>query len=232
MPKIFALSDMHLSFSSQKPMNVFGSRWDNYEQRMFEKWQNTVGQDDVVLMPGDISWATYLKDAVEDFKYIDNLNGAKVISKGNHDYWWETMSKLNGFLTSNDFKSVRFLHNTLEIFGSVAVCGTKGFPETEHEPENDDERKIYNRELLRLENAIDSAKKTGAKKIIVMLHYPPGANSAFARAMQNEKVDFCVFGHLHGNFFSNAVQGNVRGVEYRLVSCDYLKFMPIKICEF
>lgn len=126
----------------------------------------------------------------------------------------------------------RFVHNTTEVFGNVAVCGTKGYPETEQEPDCDEERKLYRRELVRLENAISEAKKTGAERIIVMLHYPPGANSAFAKVMQEENVDFCVFGHLHGGYFKNAVQGNVRGVEYRLVSCDYLKFEPLKICEF
>lgn len=232
MPNIFAISDLHLSFSADKPMNVFGSRWDHYEQRLMQNWQNTVAKDDVVLMPGDISWATYVKDAVCDFNYLEQLNGQKVISKGNHDYWWETLSKLNAFLQTNGFSTVQFVHNTTAVFGNVAVCGTKGYPETEQEPDNDEERKLYRRELLRLEHAICEAKKTGAEKTIVMLHYPPGANSAFARAIQEAGADFCVFGHLHGGYFGNAVQGNVRGVEYRLVSCDYLKFQPLKLCSF
>lgn len=232
MPKIFAISDLHLSFSADKPMNVFGSRWDNYEERLRQNWQEQITKDDVVLMPGDTSWATYVKDACADFEYINKLNGTKIISKGNHDYWWETLSKLNAFLETNLFHTVRFVHNTTEVFGSVAVCGTKGYPETEQEPDCDEERKLYRRELARLENAVSEAKKTGAEKIIVMLHYPPGANTAFAKVMQEEKVDFCVFGHLHGGYYGNAVQGNVRGVEYRLVSCDYLKFKPLKICEF
>ena len=232
MPKLFAISDLHLSFSADKPMNVFGSRWDNYEERLRQNWQEQVSKDDVVLMPGDTSWATYVKDAACDFHFIEKLNGTKIISKGNHDYWWETLSKLNLFLDTNRFSTIRFVHNTTEVFGNVAVCGTKGYPETEQEPDCEEERKLYRRELVRLENAISEAKKTGAEKIIVMLHYPPGANSAFAKVMQEENVDFCVFGHLHGGYFKNAVQGNVRGVEYRLVSCDYLKFEPLKICEF
>lgn len=232
MPKIFAISDLHLSFCVNKPMNVFGGKWDNYEERLKQNWQTMVGQEDIVLMPGDTSWGTYLKETIEDFSFIENLNGTKVISKGNHDYWWETLSKLNAYLQDNSFSTIRFMHNTIEQFGPVTVCGTKGYPETEQEPENDEERKLYNRELVRLENAIEAAKKTGAEKIIVMLHYPPGANSAFAKVMQDAKVDYCLFGHLHGNSYQNAVQGNVRGVEYRLVSSDYLKFMPIEICEF
>jgi len=231
MPKLFAISDLHLSFSAQKPMNVFGAKWDNYEQKLFENWQSLVQKDDVVLMPGDTTWATYVKDAVPDFDFINRLNGIKVISKGNRDYWWETLTKLNGFLDANRFHTVRFLHNTCEVFGNIAVCGTKGYPETEKMPEGEEEQKLYMRELLRLKNAISLAKKTGAEKIVVMLHYPPGPNTEFARVMQEEGVFCCAFGHLHGNY-ERAVQGDVRGVLYRLVSCDYLKFMPKEIATF
>lgn len=231
MPKIFAISDLHLSFSSNKPMDVFGSRWVDYETRLLENWQSVVGKDDVVLMPGDTSWETYIKDAVEDFGFIHRLNGIKLISKGNHDYWWETLSKLNAFLSENGFDSIRFIHNTHQVFGSTVICGTKGYPETEKEPESAEEKKLYNRELCRLQNAICEAKKTGAERIVVMLHYPPGANTAFARCMQEAEIDTCVFGHLHGSY-DHAVQGRVHGVEYRLVSSDYLKFMPLEIGAF
>ena len=232
MPRIFAISDLHLSFSAKKPMNVFGSRWDDYEARLKENWQAQVEKDDVILMPGDSSWATYVKDAFSDFDFINQLNGTKIISKGNHDYWWDTLSKLKGFLEENQFSSIRFFHNTVEVFGDVALCGTKGYPEIEHEPESEEEKKLYRRELTRLENAILAAKNTGAKKIIVMLHYPPGTSSAFAKCMREHQVDACVFGHLHGGHYERAAQGNVGGVEYRLVSCDYLKFSPLYLCDF
>lgn len=230
MPKIFAISDLHLSFGVNKPMHVFGARWENYEARLRENWQSIVSSEDIVLMPGDTSWATYLKDGTEDFSFIHSLNGIKLISKGNHDYWWETLSKLNGFLEENAFSSIRFIHNTNFVVGDTVICGTKGYPETEKEPEGEEEKKLYNRELIRLENAILEAKKTGASRIVVMLHYPPGPNTAFARCMQEHQVNACVFGHLHG-VYDSAVQGNVRGVEYRLVSCDYLKFKPLKLME-
>lgn len=231
MPNIFAISDLHLSFSANKPMHIFGAKWANYENRLLENWQNTVSKDDIVLMPGDTSWATYIKDGLSDFDFIHRLNGIKLISKGNHDYWWETLTKLNGFLDENSLSSIRFIHNTNFVAGNIVICGTKGYPETEKEPVSPDEKKLYNRELVRLQNAIADAKKTGAEKVIVMLHYPPGPNTAFARCMQEQGVDYCVFGHLHGTY-EHAVQGNVRGVEYRLVSCDYLKFMPLKIASF
>ena len=232
MPKLFAISDLHLSFSANKPMNVFGSRWDDYEKRLFENWQSVVSEDDVVLMPGDTSWATYVRDAAKDFDFINRLNGTKLISKGNHDYWWETLSKLGGFLDANHFHTIRFIHNTYFQCGDVVICGTKGYPETEKEPESADEKKLYNRELQRLENAILEAKKTGAARTFVMLHYPPETDTAFARCLKEHAVDFCVFGHLHGNAYASATQGNVGGVEYRLVSCDYLKFMPLEIGSF
>lgn len=232
MPRIFAISDLHLSFSVNKPMNVFGSRWDDYENKLRENWQSVVAPEDVVLMPGDTSWATYLKDAEKDFSFIHRLNGKKLISKGNHDYWWETLSKLNGFLDMNRFDTITFIHNTHFVCGDTVICGTKGYPETEKEPESLEEKKLYNRELVRLQNALDSAKKTGAKRIITMLHYPPGVNTAFAKCLQEAQVETCVFGHLHGGAFMSAAQGDVFGVNYRLVSCDYLKFMPQLISEF
>ncbi len=231
MPRIFAISDLHLSFSVNKPMNVFGSRWDDYENKLRENWQSIVAPDDIVLMPGDTSWATYLKDAKEDFSFIHHLNGKKLISKGNHDYWWETLSKLNGFLDENDFHTITFIHNTHFLIGDTVICGTKGYPETEKEPESLDEKKLYNRELVRLQNALADAKKTGAKHIITMLHYPPGPATAFAKCLQEYRTHTCVFGHLHGTAFSSAVQGDVLGVNYKLVSSDYLKFMPTLICE-
>lgn len=232
MPRIFAISDLHLSFSVNKPMNVFGSRWENYENRLRENWQGVVAKDDVVLMPGDTSWATYLKDAKEDFSFIHNLNGTKLISKGNHDYWWETLSKLNGFLEDMRFDTIQFIHNTHVLLGDTVICGTKGYPETEKEPEGEEEKKLYHRELVRLQNALKSAKETGAKRIITMLHYPPGTNTAFSKCLQESGVHTCVFGHLHGGAFSSAAQGDILGVNYRLVSCDYLKFMPLLISEF
>ena len=105
---IFAISDLHLPLSVNKPMNVFGDKWDNYVERLLDNWQKIVSDDDLVIMPGDISWATYLDDSVEDFSYINSLKGIKVILKGNHDFWWSTMSKLNKYLEGNNFKNINF----------------------------------------------------------------------------------------------------------------------------
>ncbi len=232
MPKIFAISDLHLGFSCSKPMNVFGTHWDNHEEKILNNWQQTVAKDDVVLIAGDVSWEMYVNNAVLDFDFINKLNGTKIITKGNHDYWWETLSKLNKFLDENNFDTIKFLHNTNIVFGDVCICGTKGYPETEGIPSGEDEKKLYLREIQRLQNAVADAKKTGAKKTIVMLHYPPGTDSEFARILKESQVDFCIYGHLHGTTYGVVTKGNVGGVEYRLTSCDYLKFSPIEIMEF
>ncbi len=231
MPKIYAISDLHLGFSCQKPMDIFGARWENHEERLFNNWQETVTKDDIVLVPGDISWETYVNRATVDFDFINKLNGTKIITKGNHDYWWETLSKLNKFLDENNFNTIKFLHNTNVVFKNTVICGTKGYPETEGIPTDDENKKLYLREILRLENAVLEAKKTGAEKIVVMLHYPPGTNTEFARILKENSVDFCIYGHLHGGTYGAVTKGNVGGVEYRLVSADYLHFKPIEIAE-
>ena len=229
MPKIFAISDLHLGFSCEKPMDIFGARWENHEEKLYTNWQNTVSCEDIVLIAGDISWETYLNRAIADFDFINKLNGTKIITKGNHDYWWETLSKLNKFLDENNFSTIKFLHNTNIIFGDTVVCGTKGYPETDGMPTLEQDKKLYLREVERLKNAVEDAKKTNAKKIIVMLHYPPGIDTEFSRILKDAKVDYCIYGHLHGGTFGAVTRGNIGGVEYRLTSADYLNFCPTEI---
>lgn len=227
---IFSISDLHLALSVDKPMDVFGANWSDYVNRLADNWKEMVSEDDVVLLPGDISWATYLNDAVRDFQFIHELPGIKVITKGNHDYWWETLNKMNAFLDKNGFSSIRFLHNCVYHFDGVAVCGTKGYPDTGgQQPADPTEAKLYLREAGRLEWALGEAQKSNAEKIIVMLHYPPGKNSVFAELMQKYHVDVCVYGHLHDKSHKAALQGMIGTVEYKLVSCDYLKFKPYRL---
>ncbi len=232
MPKIFAISDLHLGFSCSKPMDIFGARWKNHEEKLRVNWQKTVGKDDIVLIAGDTSWETYVDNAIADFDFINRLNGTKIITKGNHDYWWETLSKLNKFLDKNNFSTIKFLHNTNVVFGDTVICGTKGYPETEGVPTTDNEKKLYLREIERLKNAVAEAKKQNAKRIVVMLHYPPGTDSEFAKILKESGVAFCVYGHLHGGTFGAVTSGSIGGVEYRLTSADYLKFCPIEIIEY
>ncbi|MBQ3226185.1 MAG: metallophosphoesterase [Clostridia bacterium] len=227
---IYSISDLHLSLGVDKPMEVFGANWTDYVRRLRDNWEALVAPEDIVLLPGDISWATYLAHAVPDFSFIEALPGIKVITKGNHDYWWETLSKMNAFLEKNEFSTIRFLHNTLFETEEAVICGTKGYPDTGGAvPEDETEAKLYLREAGRLEAALLEAKKRGNKKIIVMLHYPPGKDSVFAQMMRKYEVDICVYGHLHDKAHAGALQGMIGSVEYKLVSCDYLKFKPYRL---
>ncbi len=220
---LFAISDLHLSFSADKPMNVFGSLWDCYEEKMEANWNNIVSDNDIVVICGDISWATYIDDAAADFAYIDRLKGKKIILKGNHDYWWTTLSKMNMFLNSNGFSTISVLHNNSFETESISVCGTRGWIPREQCKKADD-KKIYDRELQRFELSLASAKN---KDIIACLHYPP--DEEFLLLMNKYNVKKCLFGHLHAKSQQNAPQGIFNGIECRLVSCDYLGFTPVRI---
>lgn len=227
---IFSISDLHLGMSVNKPMDVFGANWTDYVNRLADNWKSVVCDEDLVLIPGDITWATYIKEAVLDFQYIHELPGIKIITKGNHDYWWETLKKLNAFLAENHFDSIHFLHNSIYTYGGAVICGTKGYPDTDGIlPQDPVEAKLYQREAGRLEWALGEAVKSQPEKLIVMLHYPPGKDSIFADIMKRYHVDVCVYGHLHDKSYAGALQGQVGGIQYKLVSCDYLKFKPYRI---
>ncbi|MCL2740153.1 MAG: metallophosphoesterase [Oscillospiraceae bacterium] len=223
---IFALSDLHLSFGVNKPMNVFGKAWHNYEEKIRENWEREVSDDDFVLICGDFSWATYVDEAKLDFEFINALPGQKIISKGNHDYWWTTAAKQKEFLEQNNLDKISFLHNNSYVLGEdVAVCGARGWtPEEMHK--NDEDRKIYDRELIRLELSLKSIPSSASTKI-AMLHYPP--DNKVMQILSDYKVDECVYGHLHAQSHKYAVYGTLDGVRYNLTSCDYLGFSPFKI---
>ena len=168
----------------------------------------------------------YLEETYEDFKYIDSLNGNKIILKGNHDYWWTTMSKHNAWCQKNGFNSIRFLHNNCYIYNETAVCGTRGWQMTSC---NSDDIKIYNREIERLKNSLADLKGKNFENTVIALHYPPDEN--FRNIISNAGVKTCIFGHLHGQGFKDYKDYTENGVEYKLVSSDYLKFKPIKILD-
>ena len=226
---IFAISDLHLPLGVNKPMDVFGPKWSNYVERLRDNWQKIVSEDDIVIMPGDISWATYLEDSVKDFEYINSLNGRKVILKGNHDFWWSTMNKLREFLAEHSFDTIEFIHNTAVMYGDTAICGTRGW-NIAHENSSDEDKKIFLREKQRMILSLEEAKKKGAKRIIAAMHYPPvergGDNFDFINIFKEYGVRKCIYGHLHAAAQSYAAQGDVMGVDLALVSCDYLKFVP------
>jgi len=240
---VYAIGDLHLAQSIDKPMDIFGAKWSNYMEQIRESWESTVTDEDTVIIPGDISWATYLEEAVLDFKFIDSLPGNKIILKGNHDYWWTTLTKLENFLLHNDFKTIKFLQNNCFEAGSFRICGTRGWKCPGDDDFNEEDKKIYERELQRLElslksiNSKSGKKKSGepdedsGKNIIVALHFPPFNSkwqpSEFIEIMKKYGVKICIYGHIHGESHKNAFQGDLDGISFKLVSSDYLKFEPL-----
>ena len=227
---IFAISDLHLSLGCDKPMDVFGSKWLNYTERMRKNWNSIVTASDYVIIPGDISWATYIDDAVRDFEYINNLNGKKILLKGNHDYWWTTASKMTKFFEKNNFDTIRFVQNNSVIISDnnrkIAICGTRGWC-VEGSPDfKEQDRKIYLREAERLKLALSAAEKVKEEGdgIIALIHYPPfnvrRENSLFTDLFEKYGVSDAVYGHLHGKDCRTDLKIEKNGVRYILTSCD------------
>lgn len=222
--KLFAISDLHLSLGTDKPMDIFGHSWENYEERLEKNWRETISDDDTVIINGDISWATYLENTTEDFKFINNLPGRKIFLKGNHDYWWTTLNKQNAFYEENDFSTINVLQNNFYMVKDAAICGTRGWQLTKN---NEHDRKVYERELQRLKLSLDAAAANKPREIITALHYPP--DNKFKELLSNYRVSVCVYGHLHGNSYRYVRDTIEDGISYRLVSCDYLNFIPLEI---
>lgn len=227
---IFAISDLHLSLGGDKPMDVFGSKWNNYTDRMQKIWNSIVTDRDVVIIPGDISWATYIDDAVTDFEYINSLNGKKLILKGNHDYWWTTQNKMNIFLDKHNYDSIEIIQNTAVLYNETAICGTRGWIIPSSGSDGED-RKIFEREKQRLILSLECAKALHPKKIIAAMHFPPidknSLSSDFFDILKAYNVSECIYGHLHDASHTTAPIGTFDGIRLRLVSCDYLNFTPI-----
>lgn len=226
---LFVIGDLHLSFGSEKPMDIFGEQWTEHPRRIAESWLEKVKECDVVLVPGDISWALKLKDAMIDLEWLNDLPGKKICIKGNHDYWWQTISKLNTL-----YENVHFLQNNCYFYEDYAICGTRGWLCPNDSNFSQKDTKIYLRELNRLELSLKEAKKNGCEKIIVMLHYPPHNEnkevSGFEELFKKYGVETVVYAHLHGKkYYDLGVKGNRDGIQYHLTSCDYLNFEPLRI---
>ncbi|WP_425448072.1 metallophosphoesterase [Dethiothermospora halolimnae] len=226
---IYGIGDLHMDSSGKKPMDVFGDNWINHDEKIFEYWKETVKEGDLVLLPGDISWALKLKDAKDDLEKIDRLPGIKIITKGNHDYWWETKTKLNNL----DLDAITFLHNDSYIHKNIGICGSRGWAAKDSDEFNEHDEKMFNRELNRLELSLSSIKDDVSKKI-VMIHYPPfnstdKSPNEFVDLMKKYNVDICVYGHLHAEGHYFAVEGNIEGIDFHCISCDYIDFKLKKI---
>lgn len=227
---IYAISDLHLSFNTNKPMNIFG--WDNYEEKIKQDWQAKVKDEDLVLLPGDFSWEMKLENTYKDFKFINTLPGKKLLLKGNHDLWWTTLKKMREYLEKREFKNIDFIYNNSYEFENFIIAGTRGWNLIS---ESEEDKKIKERELIRLRNSIeDGRKKYGTEKqIIVCMHYPPLlkeiTHTDFSQILEEYNVKYCIYGHLHGKSHINVFDGLLNDINYKMVSCDYTKFKLIKI---
>ncbi len=225
---IFTIGDLHLSLGTEKPMDIFKG-WENYTQKLEENWREHITENDTVVVVGDISWAMKLEDTHSDFLFLDNLPGKKIMLKGNHDYWWQTKNKIEKYFEQCGFKTLSILFNNCFVIDDVAICGTRSwlFEDGEH---ND---KIKNRELGRLLASLEAAKAQNVREIVAFLHYPPisklSESAEMIAAIQKFGVKRCYYGHLHGESIKSAVQGEIGGIDYKLISADALKFCPLKI---
>lgn len=228
---LFAIGDTHLSLGAAKPMDVFGGAWENYVEKLQQGFAAVQAEDTVVLC-GDLSWGMSLDEALPDFQFLDALPGTKYIVKGNHDYWWTTANKMLNFWAEHGLTTLRLLHNNCAFYGDVALCGTRGwfFDAAQAEAETD---KVYRRELIRLECSLQAAGDAPTK--LAFLHYPPKYQGYICQdiveLLEKYHVSQCFYGHLHGPSHKLAIQGPAGGVDYRLVSGDYLDFVPEKILE-
>lgn len=227
---IYVIADLHLSFSQNKPMDIFGDNWESHAEKIKENWIKKVKADDYVILPGDFSWATYIEDTKLDFSYLNSLPGKKILLKGNHDYWWTTLASMRKFVKENEFENIDFLYNNSYLVEDKIIVGTRGWNVLDSE----DDKKMIKRETARLELSIkDGIQKYGnEREIIAFLHYPPITqnnlnkleNREFINMLKKYNIKRCYYGHLHGQSHKDAVVGIIDGIEYKLISADYLNF--------
>ena len=225
---LYAISDIHLSLGCDKPMDVFPG-WDNYVEKLKVNWSSLVADGDTVVIAGDISWGMSLKESLADFQFIHDLPGKKIILKGNHDYWWDTVTKMDAYLFQNGITSIQFLHNNCFFTENFALCGTRGWMSDNGEAQN---KKMIAREALRLETSLQLAQGKDYEKL-VFLHYPPimGGNECteLTDVLKKYGVNRCFYGHIHSQKVPRPQRFFRDGIEYDILSCNYLNFTPLKI---
>ena len=226
---LYAIGDLHLSFGSDKPMDVFGGGWVSYLDKIKKGFQ-VIKPEDICVICGDISWGMSLEESLEDFLFIESLPGKKIIIKGNHDYWWTTVTKMSAFFEANGIGSISILHNNCFYYGTAAICGTRGWL-ADDELSAEQNGKIMEREISRLRVSLQSAADTAIK--LCFLHYPPCLKNSVCHelvALMNEYgVICCRYGHLHGDGHRLAVRGTVGSIEYEIVSADFVDFTPQRV---
>ena len=229
--RLFAIGDLHLSGGDEKPMDVFGSQWDRHFFRIGEAWNRLVREDDAVLIPGDISWAMHLEDAVPDLKAVGELPGTKILCKGNHDLWWNSITRVRSVLPDG---MIALQHDAAELENCV-ICGTRGWmTPTREAPLDPENEKIYRREIQRLKLSLEAARSICADKpLVVMTHFPPltrtERENPFVSEVEAYGAAAVVYGHLHGSGIQNGFTGVHHGIAYTLASCDSIGFTPVRI---
>lgn len=226
---LFAIADLHLSLGTDKPMDIFKG-WQDYSTRLGNNWRNLVTDNDTVVVSGDISWAMRLEECYEDFKFLDSLPGTKILLKGNHDYWWATKKKIEEYLESNGFSTIKILFNNSYTVEGVTICGSRGWY---YDADTEADIKVINREVGRLKLSLDSARKSDTTPV-VFLHYPPVYNGLECEEIMETLISYgikeCYYGHLHGSHtHKNAVTGLYKGINMHLISTDYVNFMPVLV---
>lgn len=222
---LFAIADTHLSLSADKPMDIFMG-WSDYVQRLEKNWRAVVSEDDTVVIPGDVSWAMSLEEAQRDFEFLESLPGMKILMKGNHDYWWNTVKKMESFFCEKGFETLSIVHNSAKRVGDVSVCGTRGWF---FDAEQDADKKVLLREAGRLRASIEEGLGLGGEPV-VFLHYPPitqeGICPEIYDVLLEYKIRRCYYGHLHSFATKTAFNGERDGINFSLISGDYLEFLP------
>lgn len=231
---LFTISDLHLPLGVNKPMDIFGRDWENYVMRLEENWRANIKNEDTIVMPGDFSWAMHLRDSKADFEFIESLPGRKILLRGNHDYWWDTLSKLERFKKEHGFETVHFLQNNYFSYNDTAICGTRFWNCPVVAKLNAEDEKIYKRELIRCSLTLAEAKKDGFSEIIFFTHFPPvnqqgEVDEEFFKIMKEYNVSRVVYGHIHGSGKKMAFSGEYDSIKFDLVSCDFLSFLPLKL---
>jgi len=226
---LYAIGDLHLSLTANKSMEVFGPAWENYTSRIEDSLGRLTAADTLILA-GDTSWGIDLSEAEADFRFLDRFPCRKLLIKGNHDYWWSTVSKMKAFFREKGFTTLDFLHNNCAFYGDYALCGTRGwFLEEDQKPHN---AKVLSREVGRLETSLKAAE---GRPILCFLHYPPLYQGyecpEILAVLEKFQVERCCYGHLHGPAIRRRMEGSRGKTEFSLISADYLGFIPKKICE-
>lgn len=229
--RIFAIGDLHLPGGDDKPMNVFGPHWDGHWEKIRADWLSRVAEDDVVLIPGDISWAMQLRDALPDLRSIGELPGRKILLRGNHDYWWGAITRVREALPEGMYA----LQNDALTLDSVTFCGSRGWINPQQNTEGEDAR-LYAREVARLRLSLDQARRLSPEgRLVALTHFPPlgegGTPTPVSELMREYGVGDVVYGHLHGASIRGAFSGTVEGVRYHFVSCDGLNFQLYQLPE-